>query len=254
MIKKPIFFSILALILVFAFACSNRQVNLDRPEKGDLSERVAAWLEDSLDMFIGQQYRHDGKLYILVTYGEKPSGGYAVEITDLQYEQDRLVVTVNFIEPKKGDMVTDDLTYPYDLIVIDDPDLPVKFDAVGAEEYIPTLYGLNQLLPVAAGSQFIKIFAPQPGETVPEFFTVHGIANVFEGTVQYQLTTGGGEEIAEGFATGMMGDWGYFSFTVNLVGEVKSGTQLLLEIYSPSIISPKDENRYNLVTLELFVE
>ena len=78
-------------------------------------------------------------LYILVTYGEKPTGGFEVEITGIAEEEDKIVVTVEFTEPGKDDMVTQALTYPYDLAMMDDPGLPVKFVATGAETEVPVL-------------------------------------------------------------------------------------------------------------------
>lgn len=101
---------------------------------------IQAWIEVSREKFQAQTRKDNGFLYILVTYGEKPTGGYAVEITGVAEKADRLVVTVKFAEPGPDDMVTQALTYPYDLMIIDDPDLPsVEFVATGAENTIPIL-------------------------------------------------------------------------------------------------------------------
>ena len=83
-----------------------------------------AWVENSLTTFIGQSYNYEDRLYILVTYGLKPTGGYVVEITNAEITDDRVIVSANFRVPGEDEMVTEALTYPYDLAVIDNPGLP----------------------------------------------------------------------------------------------------------------------------------
>jgi hypothetical protein len=113
---------------------------IDPTDPDQLPADIQAWIEVSREKFQAQTRKDNGLLYILITYGEKPTGGYAVEITGVEEKADRLVVTVKFTEPGPDDMVTQALTYPYDLMVIDDPDLPtVEFVATEAESSIPIL-------------------------------------------------------------------------------------------------------------------
>ncbi|HUP73923.1 MAG TPA: Gmad2 immunoglobulin-like domain-containing protein [Acidimicrobiales bacterium] len=56
---------------------------------------------------------------------------------------------------------------------------------------------------------------PTPGATVAPGFAFKGLANVFEGTVNFELLDAGGAVITQGFATGMMGAWGQFQATVS---------------------------------------
>lgn len=240
---------IIIAALFFGAGCE-AQGEPQEPQES-LPAEVDAWFKSSLDMFIGQSFPYEGILYLLVTYGEKPTGGYNVEITGISEEENKLVVTANFTEPGEDDMVTEAFTYPYDLVAIEDPGLPVLYIAAGAENYLPTLYGLEHLEPISAGSQWIKIFSPWPGEIVARQFSVAGVANVFEGNVQYRLITAEGEELAGGFTTGAMGDWGYFSFTLSIADQIKSGTKLLLELYTES---PRDGKIQDWFQVELAVE
>lgn len=66
---------------------------------------------------------------------------------------------------------------------------------------------------------FVLVEAPTPGEVVDgDELTVRGESNTFEGTVQWELLDGDGVAVEEGFttATGGMGTWGEFAFTVDL--------------------------------------
>jgi hypothetical protein len=45
-----------------------------------------------------------------------------------------------------------------------------------------------------------------------------------------------------------MGDWGYFSFEIEITEAIESGTPLLLELYT---LSPKDGSIQDLVQIEL---
>lgn len=137
MIKKLVFLMILIVTGLFILACGGP----DEPEEvtlpDELPAEVQAWIDAATDNFGGQTFAHEGILYLLVTYGEKPTGGYAVEITDITEEEGKLVVTAHFTEPGEDEMVTQALTYPYDLAMLDDPGLPVEFVASGAETIIP---------------------------------------------------------------------------------------------------------------------
>ena len=137
MLKKTLMITLVILVMVGSFGCKdqdnqtisfNSVVDLD-----NLPEGVVAWVNSSLQTFGGQTLIDGENLYLLVTYGEKPTGGFSVEITEIVKEKDKLVVTANFNEPGKDEMVTQALTYPYSLVIIEASDLPVEFKATGAE-------------------------------------------------------------------------------------------------------------------------
>ncbi len=145
MFKQKWLLLLLALLFLVAAGCGQEQlpaepdndegVEVTLPDQ--LPAEVEEWIEDSRQELAGQTYELEGVLYLLVTYGERPTGGYDVEITDIAVQDERVVVTAEFTEPAEDEMVTQALTYPYDLAMIEDPDLPVEFVATGAVNEIP---------------------------------------------------------------------------------------------------------------------
>jgi len=143
--KSILIVAVLVLSLLFVAGCGD-PVRADEPEESEeitlpdeLPSEVQAWIEASQVNFGAQKIVYEEILYMLVTYGEKPTGGFEVEITGIEEKEDKIVVTVDFTEPGKDDMVTQALTYPYDLAMMEDPGLPVEFVATGAETEVPVL-------------------------------------------------------------------------------------------------------------------
>ncbi len=149
MLKKGMFILILSAGLLLLPGCETVADPLEpaepdevtEPEEVELPDQLPAevelWFEQSKERFAAQTLEHEGILYLLVTYGEKPTGGYDVEITEITEAEDKILVTVHFTEPGEDEVVTQALTYPYDLAMLDDPGLPVEFKATGAETEIP---------------------------------------------------------------------------------------------------------------------
>ena len=142
MIKKYLLALVLVILLLFVAACDENEI-VDEPEEITLPDELPAgvqgWIDNSIDTFGARTMEYEGVLYLLVTYGEKPTGGYTVEITDIAEEESRLIVTAHFEEPGADDIVTQALTYPYDLAMVEDAGLPVEFVASGAESDIPVI-------------------------------------------------------------------------------------------------------------------
>lgn len=214
-----------------------------------LPAEIIRWVDYSRQLFLAQAREYEDLLYILVTYGEKPTGGYRVDISKIAEEDGSLNVTVNFSDPGEEN-VTQVFTYPYDLEIIESPGLPVEFQAEGDRSFVPMLKGLDWLPPLAAGSEDIRIISPDR-ETVPREFTLEGIELVFEGTVIYRILDKDGVELDRGFTTGHGYDWGYFVQDIVVPEEIRSGEEFLLEVYSESA---KDGSIENLVRLEIALQ
>lgn len=187
-----------------------------RPAYDTLPEEIRDWVDNSRPIMLGQSRLFGNYLYILVTYGEKSTGGYDVNITDIRDTPEALVVKVQFVDPPPGQPVTQALTYPYDRVVIAPTDREIRFETATEWPRVPTLLGIDHLPPIAAGRGGIQVFAPAPESTVPNPFVFRGIANTFEGTVNFRVETKDGELLLEHFTTGTMGDWGYFEEIVEL--------------------------------------
>lgn len=73
------------------------------------------------------------KIYVIVTRGEKPTGGYDIGISDMKLvnnddETQTLVVYTTFTDPKPGDIVTQVITYPYEAAATDLVALPNEIE------------------------------------------------------------------------------------------------------------------------------
>lgn len=215
-----------------------------------LPAELAEWVNYSRRILLAQTREHNGKLYLLVTYGQMPSGGYRVEMSSVKEEEDGILVEVVFREPAPGEIVTEALTYPYALEVIEATDKPVEFIASGSRLHLPRLYGLEWLPPLVAGDELIRILKPSPGETVSPGFTVQGIELVFEGTVLYRVLNEEGRAVDEGI--GMSGhgtDWGLFTVQPDLPAEMGRNKALTVEIYAESPIDGSEEYMVSLPLL-----
>ncbi len=70
-----------------------------------------AWTAPGVANPDGVSYRIEGGKIVL-SWGEKPTGGYSITIDQLEMEGDTLKVTYSLQSPSPGDMVTQALTYP----------------------------------------------------------------------------------------------------------------------------------------------
>ncbi|MFP4124982.1 MAG: protease complex subunit PrcB family protein [Coleofasciculus sp.] len=60
--------------------------------------------------------------------GNKPSGGYSVEIKDILIKDDKLVINAVEQQPGRNCMTTMAITQPYHLVTVEQSDLPVQFN------------------------------------------------------------------------------------------------------------------------------
>ncbi|WP_018248568.1 protease complex subunit PrcB family protein [Orenia marismortui] len=60
--------------------------------------------------------RLDDQLAIYITLGERPSGGYGIQIKQVRKKDNKLLVVVKAVGPAPTDMVTQIITYPYDIV------------------------------------------------------------------------------------------------------------------------------------------
>ncbi len=220
----------------------------------DLPDEVKTWFDNSrrLDaMPTAISKVHGDKTYLYVSWGERPTGGYEVSIIDALRRRDEIIVRVRYRRPAPDAMVTQAITYPFDLATIPITGYPVRF--VQAETESPrtpaTLRGIENLKNIVAESRLIKVFSPAPDTNVSDEFEVTGIANVFEATVQYRIRNGEGAIIKEGFTTAAAAsDWGYFTLNVSVAGLVQQSENITLELYC---IDAEDGSERDIVAIPL---
>lgn len=229
----------------------NFKQGIYRPDFDSLPEEIQNWVNCSLTIPAVQEKDYYGYRFVLVTEGMKPTGGYGVTITEARPRDGMLQVLVKSVQPGKDDMVTMALTYPYDLVIVENRGLPLQFvDVDNAGRYFMRLTGIETIeQPVVAESAWIKVFAPAPGAEVEGAIKLSGIASVFEGTVGYELLDGKGGVVQSGYAMAAMGDWGYFAEEIVLPPGL-GGQQLTLQLFSES---GKDGSKAFIVDIPLAV-
>jgi hypothetical protein len=57
-----------------------------------------------------------GYIYIAVMSGTKPTGGYSIEVTSIEDNEGKTNIYVKELNPSKGTMVTQAITYPYTVV------------------------------------------------------------------------------------------------------------------------------------------
>ncbi|ERI06643.1 stalk domain-containing protein [Aneurinibacillus aneurinilyticus] len=79
--------------------------------------------------FTGTMKGEDG-LYAAITRGQKPNGGYGVEVVGVTEQANKVIVKVKYTNPQPGKMYTQVITYPATLVKIPHTDKEVHFEAV----------------------------------------------------------------------------------------------------------------------------
>ncbi|QIN84758.1 protease complex subunit PrcB family protein [Rubrobacter tropicus] len=102
-----------------------RDLRVDRlaagaPGEGPQRPRVVvAPSAEALSEELGAEIQGSGKgTYIVVYSGERPTGGYSVNVAGARIEGDRVTVRVSLKGPPSDAIVTQVLTYPYVISVL----------------------------------------------------------------------------------------------------------------------------------------
>ncbi|MHB1125641.1 MAG: Gmad2 immunoglobulin-like domain-containing protein [Bacillota bacterium] len=199
-------------------------------------------------------------IYVLVTRGEKTTGGFSVDLQDvLQRVPDdnrRLIeVMVKYTDPAADQQATQVITHPLAVARIKfdgNPDgLSFKFENMKTAEKTPTPTPAQP--PVVGGAKtkkpFIRVTQPKLNDTVTSPLQVKGTAAVFEGTVNIQLSDRKGKVLAETIATAL-GIGGPFTGTLNFASPPEP-TKGFLEVFSTS---PEDGRVENLVVIPVTIQ
>lgn len=73
-------------------------------------------------------YTNEGSLYIVVGYGQQPTGGYSIAVNDLFLTSNAIYIDTNLIGPSEKDFVANAITYPYVVIKTEYMDERVVFN------------------------------------------------------------------------------------------------------------------------------
>jgi len=90
------------------------------PGEGPADPRVVvAPSAEALSKELGAEIRGSGGgTYLVVHRGKRPTGGYSVAVAGARIEGDRITVRLSLKDPPPDAMVTQSLTYPYEISVL----------------------------------------------------------------------------------------------------------------------------------------
>lgn len=166
-----------------------------RPDPDKLTGALGDWVRRN-SRRRGTFVRHEGsRTYLLVAWGEKPTGGYKVRIEDLARGRNAEVAVVKVDVP--AGPVTQAISYPYDLVSAPRLQRPVVFTYRGQ-------FTLTGILPEpdccgrpntrenleGAVSENFRITTPKPGETIQSPVRIVGKARAFEATFDIEIEDG----------------------------------------------------------------
>lgn len=84
-------------------------------------------IEDRKDKMFKTTFEDGGDLYIVVGYGEQPTGGYSIRVNELYETRNALYIKTEFIGPSKNESVTQNVSYPYIVVKTANTDKTVVF-------------------------------------------------------------------------------------------------------------------------------
>lgn len=219
-----------------------------RPDPEKLTGALGEWVRRNSRQR-GTFVRHEGsRTYLLVAWGEKPTGGYTVRIEDLARGRSSEVAVVKLDVPSGP--VTQVISYPYDLVSAPRLQRPVVFT-------YRDRFTLTGPLPEAGGgqgdgkdgqegavSQNFRITSPKPGETIQSPVRVAGKARAFEATFDIEIEDGH-NVLAKRTVTARAAapDFGDFEVTLPFEPPTNPSGAILFVTYSAKDGSRREELR-----------
>lgn len=230
------------------------RIEVQRVRQRDLPQPVRQWADNlmQLDMMpMAETMTYDSKQYVFATWGTRPTGGYDVRIREAVTRNGTLYVQLEYTRPGPDEMVTQAITHPFDIAVIDEPFEQVEFEKARREvpRTLARIRGIDDIKKIQAGSRSIKVFTPEPGSEVSDPVKITGIANVHEANVEYRVLDEDAQSIKSGFTTAAAAyEWGYYELEVSVGERLQAGDSFTVELFYTDM---KDGERRDIVTIPL---
>lgn len=166
---------------------------------------------------------------ILVSMGEKLTGGYDVKVNEVTKEDNKWIIKTTLTEPKEPDFTTQQITYPNEVIsmVNDGSPIEVRDQQTGKNlELIEIPVGKE----LATSKSFI-VTSPLAGETIKSPVTIKGKARVFEANFRIHIEDGH-KYLAEKIVTADEGapEWGNFELNLPFEKPTSPNGSIILSV------------------------
>ncbi|HHY95354.1 MAG TPA: protease complex subunit PrcB family protein [Firmicutes bacterium] len=149
----------------------------------DVPADLASWLDHSKQYPGLFRFSTGDTAYLLISWGEKRTGGYSLTLKGMRTEGEVIVAEVELKAPAPGDPVTQVTTYPHLLVALPATEALFAAEFTGAA-WVPVGEGLPPCNP----DFFID--APSPLSEVTSPLRVGGVARVHEGTFRVSIEDG----------------------------------------------------------------
>lgn len=119
--RKLLMLLVLTLSGLFLAACKSEDADVKKikdleftvVEDADVPEQLMKIINEKKKEPFKLSYSDEDYLYIVVGYGEQPTGGYSISVDDLFLTANAVYIDTNLIGPGENESVTNALTYPY---------------------------------------------------------------------------------------------------------------------------------------------
>ncbi len=117
-------------------ACSTEKTDIKKikdleftvVEDADVPEKLMEIVNQKKKEPFKMTYSNDDSLYIVVGYGEQPTGGYSISVDELYLTSNAVYIDTNLIGPSEKDYVSNAITYPYVVVKTEFIDKRVVFN------------------------------------------------------------------------------------------------------------------------------
>lgn len=104
-----------------------RDLDFTVVKEGEIPKELADIIEGKKIQNFKLTYTDGENLYIVIGYGEQPTGGYSIAVNEIYLSKNAIYVDTNLIGPSKDENISQVLTYPYIVIKTENIDRSVVF-------------------------------------------------------------------------------------------------------------------------------
>lgn len=169
-------------------------------------------------------YEEPSATYIRINAGEKPTGGYRIRVEDYIEDDSPRIITVDIIEPKDKDIVTEAITYPFTILKIHS-DMVAEYEVKTADG---KSFNSEERIVLA------KFELPEKNEEVGNPVEIKGEIAAFEGSFSVRILDNKGDILHEEHLQADAGGpyWGKFHEKITYPATEAKGGRIELGEYS----------------------
>ena len=94
----------------------------------NIPEQLMEMINDKKEEPFKITYSDKTNLYIVVGYGAQPTSGYSISVKEFYESENNFYLKTLLKGPSKTDVVNQEITYPYIVLMLEDTGKPIRFD------------------------------------------------------------------------------------------------------------------------------